>query len=149
MGKVIDISGVLAERASRRSEEATGSGQTADEGPPESTRRALGERPDGAIDIAAWRAKWRPVFSHDFKVDMPDGSVTSDGLLRWFHDPRSNALELFVMNHEGASTRLVLPPTVSMQMLVALNGTYGFDPEGRGGGRLSDWEDGGSGPRVA
>lgn len=150
MGKVIDITARLGERAENRERVDPEEQIEVETEIAPSGHRVIGERPDGAIDIAAWRAKWRPIFSHDFTAEMPDGSASNDGLLRWFHDSRSNSLELFTMNADGVSTRLVLPPTVAMQMLVSLNGSYGFDPEGRDGSRLSDWDDGGgTGPRVA
>lgn len=118
---------------------------------PDSRPRILGERPDGTIDLAAWRARWRPIFTAEFSMDMGQGQSVSEGSLRFFHDPRSNALEFLAQDHEGHTTRHVLPPFDAMRLVIALNGAYGFDPEGPGGRRLSEWDGGrgGDGPMTA
>lgn len=120
--------------------------RTTDVGPPTSGPRLLGERPDGAIDLAAWRAQWRPVLRLDFTMLHDDGPQ-DEGSLHVFHDSRSSSLELLSRGPEG-SVRHVLDPARAMRLLVALNAVYGFDPKGPDGRPLSDHDDG-PGPMTA
>lgn len=113
---------------------------------PDSRPRILGQRPDGTIDLAAWRARWHPIFAAEFVMDLGRGQTTPEGSLRFFHDPRSSSLEFLAQDHEGRTIRHVLQPVDAMRLVVALNGAYGFDPEGPGGKRLSEWDDGRGGP---
>lgn len=118
---------------------------------PISHRRALGQRDDGAIDLAAWRAKWIPIFKADFHTgtDGQDPDSEEDGSLNIFHDKRSNALEYFAMRADGASVRHVLSPRVAMRLLIALNAAYGFDPKGPDGRSILDLETDDPGPMTA
>lgn len=118
----------------------------ADASPPGSVRRLLGERPDGTVDLAAWRAQWRPLLRLDFAMLHDDGPG-DEGSLHVFHDSRSSSLELLSRGPTG-SVRHVLDPTAAMRLLVALNAAYGFDPRGPDGRPLSDNDDG-PGPMTA
>ena len=142
MGKVIDITGRLKQVAEARAHEPVLAPPAPEDhdAPPRSGRRTLGERPDGTIDLAAWRAKWRPVFTKEFALDLGHGRTAPEGSLRFFHDPRSNSLEFLAQGHDGTTVRHVLPPVDAMGLLLALNSAYGFDPEGPGGRKLSEWE---------
>ena len=119
------------------------------EAAPASGPRLLGQRPDGTVELAAWRAQWRPIFKADFTMDL-DGTSEDEGSLHVFHDPRSSSLELMVRGTD-ASVRHVLSPVQAMRLLVALNAAYGFDPKGPDGRPLSDYEDddSGMGPMTA
>lgn len=142
MGKVIDITSRLKQVAEAQTHEPMFA-PPAPEGhdaPPVSGKRTLGERRDGTIDMAAWRAVWRPVFKKEFMLDLGLGHTTTKGSLMFFHDSRSNSLEFIAQGHDGATVRHVLPPVDAMRLLLNLNAAYGFDPEGPGGRRLSEWE---------
>lgn len=118
---------------------------------PASRRQTLGERLDGTIDLAAWRARWVPIFQADFHTgrDGLDPVSDEDGSLNVFHDKRSNALEFFAMDADGVSVRHILTPSVAMRLLIAINSAYGFDPKGPDGRSLADVEDDGPGPMTA
>jgi len=156
MGKLLDLTSRLPQR---RDPPASSDVQPVllappapeHEAPPDSRPRILGERMDGTIDLAAWRARWRPIFTTEFSMDLGRGQTVPEGSLRFFHDPRSNALEFLAQDHDGHTTRHVLAPVDAMRLVIALNGAYGFDPEGPGGKRLSEWDDGrgGDGPMTA
>ena len=120
-----------------------------EEAAPTSGPRLLGQRPDGTVELAAWRAQWRPIFKADFTMDL-DGTSEDEGSLHVFHDPRSSSLELMVRGTD-ASVRHVLSPVQAMRLLVALNAAYGFDPKGPDGRPLSDHDDDdpGMGPMTA
>lgn len=144
MGKLIDASSRFPQHAVQSQEEQQkllappAPAVLINDDAPASTRQLLGERHDGAIDLAAWRAKWQPVFTKEFAINFPDGSVEPEGDLRFFHDQRSNSLEFFASNHDGSVVRHVLEPVDAMKLLLALNSAYGFDPQGPDGTRLSE-----------
>lgn len=160
-GQLIDAAArFLQRRAGRNIEEPGEAPLTApapattqdDEPAPASRRRILGERPDGAIDLATWRARWAPIFKVDFHTgrDGRDPDSEENGSLHIFHDKRSNALEYFALGADGTSVRHVLPPTLAMRLLTAINAAYGFDPKGPDGRSLTDHEDDeGPGPMTA
>lgn len=118
----------------------------ADVGSPTSRPKLLGERPDGAIDLTAWRAQWRPLLRLDFTMLHDDGPQ-DEGSLHVFYDSRSSSLELLSRGPEG-TVRHVLDPARAMRLLVALNAAYGFDPKGPDGRSISDHDDG-PGPMMA
>jgi hypothetical protein len=154
MGKVIDIMG----RLTRRAEPTAHDPVLAPPAPTDAAQasasadRLLGERADGTIDLAAWRARWRQIYAKEFALDLGRGRTAPEGSLRFYHDPRSNSLEFFAMDHEGATARHVLSPTDAMALILALNSAYGFDPQGPNGSRMSDMDDRSpwsNGPSVA
>ncbi len=150
-GRLIDAASRFEARRARADADRVASPGAApgpaDESAPTSVRRILGERPDGAVDLAAWRAQWRPILRLDFAMLHDDGPA-DEGSLHVFHDSRSSSLELLSMGPAG-SVRHVLSPADAMRLLVALNAAYGFDPRGPDGRPLSDHDDDGPGPMTA
>jgi hypothetical protein len=143
-GRVIDITARLAER---RTVAPAAERPRLFAAPAPHTRRqgehVLGERPDGTIDLATWRATWREVFKAEFEM-----CGESEGSLRFFHDTRSNSLEFFALDEAARGTRHVLSPAEAMRLVVALNAAYGFEPKGPSGSPGSTWDDG-RGPSAA
>ena len=152
MGKLIDITSRLKSVPDepRQNEPLFGPPAPAENAAGhEVLERKLGERPDGTIDLASWRARWRSVFKKEFVLDLGKGRTAPEGSLHFFHDPKSNSLEFLAMPHEGSGVRHVLKPTEAMELILALNSAYGFDPQGPDGRKMSEWETGDDGPTVA
>lgn len=146
-GRVIDASTRFRPAQLSPSEQASPSDSDEAQSP-QSGPRVLGQRADGTIELAAWRAQWRSIFKADFAMEHADGPA-DEGSLHIFHDPRSSSLE-FMARAQDASVRHVLSPVQVMRLLVALNAAYGFDPKGPDGRPISDHEDdSGPGPMTA
>lgn len=143
-GRVIDITARLAER--RAVAPAVEHPRLLTAPAPRAHRQGehvLGERPDGTIDLATWRATWHEVFKAEFEM-----CGESEGSLRFFHDKRSNSLEFFALDETARGTRHVLSPADAMRLVVALNAAYGFEPKGPSNSPGSTWDDG-HGPSAA